>query len=128
MKMIVRTDFVIQTLLVVLYIVFLVLKGIGEHTLVTGMILVSWQMLSCLAMIAVSKKRRTDCMLMFIIASVTLVALNMVFIIAGWFGSTVTFFIHGLPPILITYYYIVTMFSIVRRDNHKGKFLPHTSF
>lgn len=129
MKMIVKTDLLIQTLLIVAYGILAVTTGFGGPTLLTGAILMNWQILSSLMMLLFSHKRRVECIVFIAIAIVFQLFINTMFIAApGWHGSTFVALSRGLPPVLVTCYYIITLFVIFRRPAHKGNFLPHISF
>lgn len=129
MKMIVRIDVLGQTLLIGLYAVMICLKGVGSDALLTGTILVNWQIMSCVLTMFFSSKRRMEYVVFAVAAISFQVFLNAVFIVdPGWNLSVFSLVMYAVPPVLVTYYYLLTLIFPFRRDNHKGKFLPHTSF
>lgn len=129
MKMIVRIDMVIQTLLIALYVAIIAIDGLGNEALLIGTVLINWQIMSCVLTMFFSSKRRWEYVLFAVVAIAFQVFLNAVFIVdRNWYLLVFAFFVNGLPPVLVTYYYLLTLIFPFRQDNHKGKFLPHTSF
>jgi hypothetical protein len=129
MKMIVKTDFLLQTCMVLAWVLLAVAEGFGGKALLAGMILLNWQIMSSLMMILFRARYRTEC-IVFLVAAVTFqVLINSLFVVAPeLIGPRFMIVVSGVPPVVSGSYYLLTIFSLARRRSHKGKFLPHTSF
>lgn len=125
MKMIIRIDILMQTLLIGGYAVFIYINGFGDKTLLAGTILMNWQLMSCLIMMIFSLKRRMEYVVFAVTAIAFQVILNVMSIVEPGWNPLIP---AGLLPVLVTYYYLLTLIFPFRGDSHKGKFLPHTSF
>lgn len=129
MKMIVKTDLLLQTFMVVAWVILALADGLGGKTLLAGMILLNWQILSSLLMILFRARYRTEYLIFLVIAVTFQVLVNSLFVIAPqMIGPALMVFVKGVPPVISGSYYFLSLLSLVRRRSHKGKFLPHTSF
>jgi hypothetical protein len=127
--MIVKTDMLLQTLMVLAWLLLAVAEGLGGKALLAGMILLNWQVLSSLIMVVFRSRFRTECIVFLIVAMTFQVLINVAFVVApDHIGALAMIFVKTIPPLLSGFYYILTILSLVRRGSHKGKFLPHTSF
>jgi hypothetical protein len=128
MKMIVKTDLLMQTLLIVAYGILIVLTGFGKPTQLIGAILMNWQVLSCLVMLLFTGKRRVECIVFLAVALIFQTLINIMFVTAPNLYGTMVSLSKAIPPVLVVSYYMITLVIIFRRPIHKGNFLPNISF
>lgn len=127
--MIVKTDLLIQSFMLIVWTILAITGGLGGKALLAGMILLNWQILSSLLMILFRSRYRTEYLVFLVIAITFQVLVNSLFVLAPeTIGSTLMVVVNGIPPVICGTYYVLSMISLIPRRSHKGKFLPHTSF
>jgi hypothetical protein len=129
MKMIARTDLIIQAMLFLAWALLICLEGPGGKALLAGMILLNWQIISSLIMTLFRQRFRTECTVFIVAAVAFQVLVNILFVtMPGLIDTTAMTIVNGLPPVLAACYLVLTIISVVRRPGHRGNFLPNISF
>ncbi len=120
-------DWLFQTVLIAI-IFFMLLTSQSPKAITIASALLLWQMISALLLLFMAGGGPRRLLFLAGLGGYGLAEIIAPLVATGWFHSVLNVIDLVLPVALISCYWLLTTCNLYPSQDHKGKFLPHTSF